>query len=671
MANNVGRPLIGKRKLTQTELNRRHRDKVCSIDVEMNKAFSNIDWDRRHHAEKSLVNWVQTYCVPLLLNDPPPSLGEQVLGQMEHTITAHEKFMVCLSRGSGKTSWVECATLFAIATGRQKYVVVVSANQRASSNILKDIWRAVNEKDTPFSQDYPEIAMPFNIANGSFRRRQLFRGISTDLEKNSSELVFARLKDENGKEMPTSGSVISCRGVTSGIRGLKRGNLRPSYVILDDIMTAQDARSPEAVEKLMEAINKDIIPLSGKERLSILQTATPIAPDDLVEKIKQDNSWRTTIFPAVISFPKNKLLWEQYFNMWDEENVQKTGHVQSLDFYKAHRGEMDEGSEVFNPMRYSEKDGHISAIQKLLELQHTLGESVFLSEYQMTPAQITFAVPITPDLVVSRKSNLKMLEVPQENVNAVIASTDLNLSFALTTTITVFMRDQTSVVIYHKFRKSNIHVNVPEQEYYKQVYELLSQHGRELKALGIRIDAWAIDCNGVNWNPTLDFCRNSKKICGLPACGFVGRSSTQFRAYPRTRLKEPVNDTVLCGDDDERRCAGTGRKYCTFNSDLYHEKVQKGFLQSVGNLGSISWYDGNDHSKLAIQVCSEKLIGKKARQDGTIEYTWRDVGEHWDALDSIGQAFAAYASMGFATTGGEIANKMRLHHTKKRKIRFV
>jgi hypothetical protein len=29
---------------------------------------------------------------------------------------------------------------------------------------------------------------------------------------------------------------------------------------------------------------------------------------------------------------------------------------------------MDAGSEVFNPSRYSEKDGHISAIQKLLEL---------------------------------------------------------------------------------------------------------------------------------------------------------------------------------------------------------------------------------------------------------------------------------------------------------------
>ena len=105
------------------------------------------------------------------MNDPPPELGNKVLLEMEHTITAHEKYMICMGRGSGKTSYVECATLFAIATGKQKYVVVISANQRASSNILKDIWRAVNEKDTPFSQDYPEITRPYHIANGSFRRR--------------------------------------------------------------------------------------------------------------------------------------------------------------------------------------------------------------------------------------------------------------------------------------------------------------------------------------------------------------------------------------------------------------------------------------------------------------------------------------------------------------------
>ena len=205
----------------------------------------------------------------------------------------------------------------------------------------------------------------------------MYRGVSTDLEKNSSELVFARLKDDSGNELPTSGSVISCRGITSGIRGLKRGNLRPSYVVLDDIMTTADARSQESVEKLMEAINKDIIPLAGKERLSILNCATPIAPEDVVDKIRQDSSWKSMVFPAIISYPTQMKLWEEYFTMWDNENVTESEHTQSLDFYRQHREEMDDGVKVFNPMRYSEKDGHLSAIQKLLELKHTIGEFAF------------------------------------------------------------------------------------------------------------------------------------------------------------------------------------------------------------------------------------------------------------------------------------------------------
>ena len=73
--------------------------------------------------------------------------------------------------------------------------------------------------------------------------------------------------------------------------------------------------------------------------------------------------------------------------------------------------------------------------------RHLIGESAFEAEYQMRPSHLQVALPITPEIVASRRSSLKQLEVPVENVNAVIASTDLNLSFALTTTITVFMND--------------------------------------------------------------------------------------------------------------------------------------------------------------------------------------------------------------------------------------
>lgn len=259
-----------------------------------------------------------------------------------------------------------------------------------------------------------------------------------------------------------------------------------------------------------------------------------------------------------------------------------------------------------------------------------------------------FALPITPTIVQSRKSELKELEIPFENVQWVCASSDLNLAKYITTTIVVFFNNYTATVIYHKFRKCHVPINIPEQDYYQRVYDLLGKHGKELKSLGIRIDAWAIDANGVPAKAVEDFCRNSMKICGLPACGFIGRASHTYRSFLKSRLKEDVNRTLLCGDEDEHKKAGTGRKWTVFDSDYYHERVQKGFLQEIGNIGSLTWYDGHDHTEWSLQVCAEKLLLKKMRQDGTYEYHWKDNGDH-DALDSLGQALAAYASQGFAT----------------------
>ena len=139
----------------------------------------------------------------------------------------------------------------------------------------------------------------------------------------------------------------------------------------------------------------------------------------------------------------------------------------------------------------------------------------------------------------------------------------------------------------------------------------------------------------------------------------------------RTRLKEDVNRTLLCGDEQEHKKAGTGKKYTFFDSDLYHEKVQQGFMQELGNLGSISWYAGGDHVKWAVQVCGEKLIMRKERQDGTTEYVWKENGPDHDVLDAVGQCLATHASMGFATSNTGISN-MYVHRRKtKRRIKII
>lgn len=63
---------------------------------------------------------------------------------------------------------------------------------------------------------------------------------------------------------------------------------------------------------------------------------------------------------------------------------------------------------------------------------------------------------------------------------------------------------------------------------------------------------------------------------------------------------------------------------------------------------------------------------KRARQDGTVEYTWKEIGEDHDALDAIGQCLATYASQGFANgnTGKTslLASRQRF---VKRKLKIV
>ena len=148
-------------------------------------------------------------------------------------------------------------------------------------------------------------------------------------------------------------------------------------MILDDLQDSEMAENASAVEKLLTTIRKDIMPLGGKERLSILQTATPIMPDDAVEQLSKDKSWIVSTYKAIEKFPKNIELWKEYFRLYDAENAVESEHTRSLDFYKQNKDEMDFGAELFNDTCFSLKDGHISAIQKLLEIQHMIGEAAF------------------------------------------------------------------------------------------------------------------------------------------------------------------------------------------------------------------------------------------------------------------------------------------------------
>ena len=673
------------RKLTGTEAQHRFQDAAAVIDKDMDEAFQLVDIKRKAKGSKSLRDFIDTYMIGFVLEEKPSPMTYKAVEELATSLLDCRPVQIQLPRGSGKTTFAAIAVLYLLATAKRKFAVIVSQNARSATNILSDIWRMVDE-ESAFSIDYPEMCKPFQLCNGGFRRKQIYHGKSTNLTKNSTNLVFPRLVDENGVDLPTSGAAICTRGVTSGIRGLKlpAPTGRPDVVLLDDLLDAKSAASEDTTEKLFDIIRKDIFNLSAGKKLGVVMTSTPLLPDDLTDKIKNDKSWRTIRYPAIVKWPTDMVkhpddgLWHHYFELFDSENLQNAKHKGSLAYYKEHRDEMDAGAELFQS-RFKKSDGHISGLQALLEKRHVIGTDAFQAEMQLAPIKYSLALEITPADIMKNELTEAARCVLPEGFQFAVASSDLNLSFCISTTIVGFKADGTAHIMAHLFKKCAIGGRVADAEYNRKVYEVLVEHGQEIARLGVPLKGWAIDCNGLPYDAVTSFCRESHRLTGLSACGFIGKASHLYNPYLRSKLRTDIARTVLCGDEREHLKSGAGKRWVYWDSDFYRERVQSGFLKPIGLAGCVTIYKGaeGEHRDYARQICAEKLKAKRRRADGRDEYTWKTHPDH-DMLDSTAQAFACAAQFGISSANFDAgvtaaANRVAILRSRKKhkRIRFV
>ena len=174
----------------------------------------------------------------------------------------------------------------------------------------------------------------------------------------------------------------------------------------------------------------------------------------------------------------------------------------------------------------------------------------------MKPKRYSFQLNVTPRVICSRANGVKKLQVPDGYV-FVSAATDLNVSYAASTTITAFKPDMTAHVLWHETTPSRIDGKLNDAEYGREVVALLAKVAARIKGLGLKLDGWAIDAGGRNWDAVCSFAR-SPSARGLPACAFAGRSANVFNPLVRSRLRDAQGRTVLCGDAAEHVKAGAG-----------------------------------------------------------------------------------------------------------------
>lgn len=251
----------------------------------------------------------------------------------------------------------------------------------------------------------------------------------------------------------------------------------------------------------------------------------------------------------------------------------------------------------------------------------------------------------------------------------VAASTDLNLSYALTTAIVAFKPDMTAHVVHYVFTPCKIDMKLADAEYNRRLYDALMRLALELKSLNIKIDGWGIDASGRPFDTVTDFAKHSP----IPACAMLGRASHMFNPYVRTRLRDAINNTILCGDAQEHVKAGAGRKYQFWNSDYWREAVHKAWLMAPGSQGSCTLFkgDSDDHAEYAMQICNERLLLIQHKRNGQDIYTWKTQEPH-DALDATAQAFAIAASQGISGNNvAKPASSRRQPMRKRPKIRIA
>lgn len=370
------------------------------------------DTVRRRRASRSLRVFCETYGEQVFhLKWSSDHL--RVLDRLQSVIMQGGQFALAMPRGSGKTSMVTWATLWAMLTGKRKMVVIIGADARAATQTLDSI-RGELETNERICEDFPEACVPLRRLEGIAQRAggQLCCGKRTMLAMTAEELILPTIAEE-GMSHPKvqqvcAGAIVKCVGITGRLRGMQArlasGEvIRPSLVLLDDPQTDESAKSPSQCDDRERLISGAVLGMAGPgETMAALATLTVIRPDDLADRLltpARHPDWKSERTRLVYEWGDAPDLWEQYATIRRDP---ERGPDAAREFYIENRDAMDAGTRVAWTER---KEAHsVSAIQYAWDLRIDRGEDAFFAEFQNEPrdSRSDDAVSLSVDEVMGR-----------------------------------------------------------------------------------------------------------------------------------------------------------------------------------------------------------------------------------------------------------------------------
>jgi len=340
-------------------------------------------------------------------------------------------------------------------------------------------------------------------------------------------------------------------------------------------------------------------------------------------------------------------LWAEYAHLYRDGIAQGRGTAVAFDFYRRNRAAMDAGAVVCWKERI--RDGEISALHTAENLLLETGDQ-FWAEYQNEPKKhgVGSVFLLTPEIVQSRATDRSPGVVP-DWAQIVVAATDINPSYALSTAVVAFGANQVGAVLWYGLHKMSVPKETTEIEKRRIIYEHLAAHGRELAGLPCRPGSWFIDGGGSPEGCVIQFAYNAPQVCGLSAACCFGRGWKTYRPTAKATYR------VRVGEQHHHVSERRDRQWIIYNADYWREVAQRGWTGEPGAPGSCSLPRGS-HADFAAQVTREQLAGKDDVGGRTV-WVWNTAPGPHDYGDCMHMAYMGAAVAGIGTGGFQPARR--------------
>lgn len=620
--------------------------------------------DLRAELEADPPRWLKHY----LAEAYPRPFDKPHLAIIDGAIHASDtggRFAVVAERGIGKSTELWGLILYLKLSGRQPFPVCLPWSAKPLKKAMS-FWKSALCFNRRLADDYPEFVTPFVHAKGVSQR------LNSQTWEHNGKQCGARLQLGDGMIVfPDSKGAIGGSTINGNPKGLNFPQedgtvLRPTLALIDDVQDRKTAKSADLIADTIVKIDGDIGGLgeAGVD-FPMLISGNCTMPHDVMAHYLADDGWQSIRVPCVESWPDG---WEDLNSpcrsLWTEwRAIFLHDEREALEFYLdgPHSKTMTAGMVLSSPHSYAITKTTPDPCYGAMRQYFKMGHDAFWAEKQQQPIEQGVTdrpYNLTKDVILSRTDKTRPALTVPPWVETVHIATDLNPSYAFSTAIAGFGRDQTAAVIgYDLFIDPPLPImgNEPTSEDKRKLFEALTIHGREIAGWPVKCRTWGIDCSSGYFDTVIRFCAQAQQLCGLTAIAMRGTPSIGYKPFGKAVVGQPREECHMRGDENE----GRRRRWLAWNTDYWREVSQKAWLGSIGAPGSVSLFAGK-HDQFAEQVACESIIRTGPGLSGKQEWIWKEVfGKPHDFGDCMSMLYALAAWDGIGTGGHSVKREPR------------